>query len=77
MFILSSLFIALFMFSSPSIALFMLSSLFIALLCFLVHLLLYSCHYILANIYCVVIIHSPCVLVQQSRVALVDYVSPL
>ena len=34
-------------------------------------------HYVLVNIYCVVIIPFPCVLVRQSRVALVDYVSPL
>ena len=34
-------------------------------------------YYVLVNIYCVVIIPFPCVLVQQSRVALVNYVSPL
>ena len=33
-------------------------------------------YYVLVNI-CVVIIPSPCVLVRQSRVVLVDYVSPL
>ena len=34
-------------------------------------------YYVLVNIYCVVIIPFPCVLVRQSQVALVDYVSPL
>ena len=76
LFMLSSLFIALFMLYSPFIALFMLSSLFIALLCFIVHLSLYL-HLPRTCAYCVVIIPPPCIVVRQSRVALVDYVSPL
>jgi hypothetical protein len=77
LFMLYSPFIVLFMLYSPFIALFMLSSPFIALFTFFkfIYRFIYI-YYVLVNI-CVVIPPSPCVLVRQPRVALVDYVNPL